>query len=83
MQQHIARMRFLCQFNIEGRVRQVNAQLIGEIMYCEEMLVSNYFQQYKLNQVFNIASKCILHTYLISSLKFLGSCEIFLIFPLF
>ncbi|GBN75824.1 hypothetical protein AVEN_240009-1, partial [Araneus ventricosus] len=40
IQQHIARMRFLCQFNIEGRVKQVNAQLIGEIMYCEEMVVS-------------------------------------------
>ncbi|GBM68568.1 Plexin-A2 [Araneus ventricosus] len=33
-------MRFLCQFNIEGRVKQVNAQLIGEIMYCEEMVFS-------------------------------------------
>ncbi|GIY30136.1 hypothetical protein CEXT_325961 [Caerostris extrusa] len=40
IQQHIARMRFLCQFNIEGRVKQVNAQLIGEVMYCEEMVVT-------------------------------------------
>ncbi|GBN70655.1 Plexin-A4, partial [Araneus ventricosus] len=40
VQQHIARMRFLCQFNIEGRVKQVNAQLIGEIVYCEEMVFS-------------------------------------------
>ncbi|GBM05654.1 hypothetical protein AVEN_85794-1 [Araneus ventricosus] len=37
-------MRFLCQFDIEGRVKQVNAQLIGEIMYCEEMVFSYSIQ---------------------------------------
>lgn len=37
IQQHIARMRFLCQFNIEGRVKQVNAQFVEGIMYCDEM----------------------------------------------
>lgn len=29
--------RFVCQFNIEGRVRQVNAQLLGETVYCDPM----------------------------------------------
>lgn len=30
--------RFNCQFNIEGRVRHVPAQLLGDIIYCDSML---------------------------------------------
>lgn len=30
--------KFNCQFNIEGRVRQVSAQLLGDIIYCDSML---------------------------------------------
>ena len=29
--------RFVCQFNIEGRVTSVNAQLLGDVIYCDEM----------------------------------------------
>jgi len=39
--QHIAQFiiqnRFVCQFNIEGRVTSVNAQLLGDKIYCDEM----------------------------------------------
>ncbi|XP_067122898.1 plexin A3-like, partial [Centruroides vittatus] len=31
---------FVCQFNIEGRVRQVHAQFIGENIHCEPMMFS-------------------------------------------
>ncbi len=27
--------RFVCQFNIEGRVKQVNAKLLSDTIYCE------------------------------------------------
>ncbi|XP_054724986.1 plexin A3-like isoform X2 [Uloborus diversus] len=54
LQQHIARMRFLCQFNIEGRVKQVNAQLIGEIMYCEEMVFSYSTQAPNITAAFAV-----------------------------
>ncbi len=30
-------IRFVCQFNIEGRVTSVNAQLLGDVIYCDEM----------------------------------------------
>ncbi len=33
--QFIVSTRFVCQFNIEGRVKQVNAQLLGDTIYCE------------------------------------------------
>ena len=33
----ISQTRFVCQFNIEGRVTSVNAQLIGEMVYCDQM----------------------------------------------
>lgn len=33
----IVSTRFVCQFNIEGRVRQVNAQLLGDTIYCDQM----------------------------------------------
>lgn len=35
--QFIVQTRFVCQFNIEGRVTSVNAQLLGEVVYCEPM----------------------------------------------
>ncbi|XKL61681.1 hypothetical protein PGB90_001514 [Kerria lacca] len=35
--QFIVQTRFLCQFNIEGRVSSVNADLIGDTISCEEM----------------------------------------------
>lgn len=37
IQPFIASTRFVCQFNIEGRVKQVNAQLLGDTIYCENM----------------------------------------------
>ena len=30
-------IRFVCQFNIEGRVTSVNAQLLSDTIYCDEM----------------------------------------------
>ena len=33
----IALFRFVCQFNIEGRVTSVNAQLLSDTIYCDEM----------------------------------------------
>ena len=33
----IIQTRFVCQFNIEGRVTSVNAQLLGDIIYCDDM----------------------------------------------
>ncbi|XP_013794744.1 plexin-A2-like [Limulus polyphemus] len=37
IQQFTPSTRFVCQFNIEGRVRQVKAQLLGDIIYCQYM----------------------------------------------
>ena len=36
-QQFIVQTRFVCQFNIEGRVTSVNAQLLGDTIYCDTM----------------------------------------------
>jgi plexin A len=36
-QQFIVQTRFVCQFNIEGRVTSVNAQLLGDTIYCDPM----------------------------------------------
>lgn len=33
----ISSTRFACQFNVEGRVRQVNAQLLADTVYCDPM----------------------------------------------
>lgn len=33
----IASTRFACQFNVEGRVRQVSAQLLADVVYCDPM----------------------------------------------
>eukprot|EP00096_Caligus_rogercresseyi_P001343 TRINITY_DN1211_c0_g2_i1.p1 TRINITY_DN1211_c0_g2~~TRINITY_DN1211_c0_g2_i1.p1 ORF type:complete len:1044 (+),score=347.68 TRINITY_DN1211_c0_g2_i1:181-3132(+) len=33
----ISNTRFVCQFNIEGRVTSVNAQMLGDIIYCDDM----------------------------------------------
>lgn len=35
--QFIVQTRFVCQFNIEGRVTTVNAQLLGDTIYCDPM----------------------------------------------
>ncbi|KAG9510737.1 Plexin-A1, partial [Fragariocoptes setiger] len=35
--QSIISTRFMCQFNIEGRVRQANAQLLGDTIFCDPM----------------------------------------------
>lgn len=35
--QFIVQTRFVCQFNIEGRVTSVNAQLLGDTIYCDQM----------------------------------------------
>ncbi|KAI5693636.1 hypothetical protein M8J76_003854 [Diaphorina citri] len=33
--QFMAQTRFVCQFNIEGRVTSVNAQFLGDVIYCD------------------------------------------------
>lgn len=33
----LSQTRFLCQFNIEGRITTVQAELISDILYCEQM----------------------------------------------
>lgn len=33
----IVQTRFVCQFNIEGRLISLNAQLLGDTMYCDAM----------------------------------------------
>lgn len=33
----IVQTRYVCQFNIEGRVSSVNAQLLGDTIYCDSM----------------------------------------------
>ena len=35
--QFIIQTRFVCQFNIEGRVTSVNAQLLSDTIFCDEM----------------------------------------------
>lgn len=35
--QIIVQTRFVCQFNIEGRVTSLNAKLLGDTIYCDEM----------------------------------------------
>jgi plexin A len=35
--QFIVQTNFVCQFNIEGRVTHVRAQLLGDIIYCDDM----------------------------------------------
>lgn len=36
LQQFIIQTRFVCQFNIEGRVTSVNARLLADTIYCDE-----------------------------------------------
>lgn len=36
-QQFITQTRFVCQFNIEGRVTSVNANLLSDTIYCDHM----------------------------------------------
>ena len=45
--QFIVQTRFVCQFNIEGRVTSVNAQLLGELIYCDAMEFA-YTSRYSL-----------------------------------
>lgn len=35
--QSILTTRFTCQFNVEGRVKQVNAQLLSDTVYCDQV----------------------------------------------
>ncbi|CAG0902543.1 unnamed protein product [Cyprideis torosa] len=35
-EQFIVQTRFVCQFNVEGRVKSVSASLIGDMVYCDE-----------------------------------------------
>lgn len=35
--QFIVQTNFVCQFNIEGRVTHVRAQLLGDTIYCDDM----------------------------------------------
>ena len=47
-------IRFVCQFNIEGRVRQVNAQLLADTIYCENLLFSYVTNQTNITAAFAV-----------------------------
>ena len=47
-------IRFLCQFNIEGRVRQVNAQLLSDTIYCKELLFTYVTNQTNITASFAV-----------------------------
>lgn len=38
--QFIVQTRFICQFNIEGHITTVNAELLGDTIYCDSMVFS-------------------------------------------
>ncbi|KAI2798414.1 hypothetical protein BLOT_012695 [Blomia tropicalis] len=47
-------IRFVCQFNIEGRVRQVNAQLLTDTIYCEPLQFSYVTNQTNITATFAV-----------------------------
>jgi plexin A len=46
--------RFVCQFNIEGRVKRVNAQLMGDTIYCESLEFSYIGNQPNISLQFDV-----------------------------
>ncbi|XP_049284927.1 plexin-A2 isoform X3 [Anopheles funestus] len=52
--QFIVQTRFVCQFNVEGRVTSVNAQLLGDTIYCDEMEFTYTAKTSKLNATFAV-----------------------------
>ena len=47
-------IRFVCQFNIEGRVKQVNAQLLTDTIYCEPLMFSYVTNQTNITVAFAV-----------------------------
>uniref|UniRef100_A0A0K2U8T1 Plexin A [Tribolium castaneum] n=1 Tax=Lepeophtheirus salmonis TaxID=72036 RepID=A0A0K2U8T1_LEPSM len=45
---------FVCQFNIEGRSTSTNAQMLGDIIYCEDMEFSYTSRAPKMNALFAV-----------------------------
>jgi plexin A len=45
---------FVCQFNIEGQVKQVNAQLLGNTIYCESLEFSYIDNQTNISSKFDV-----------------------------
>lgn len=52
--QFIVSTRFVCQFNIEGRVKQVNAQLLGDTIYCEGLEFAYQTNQMNITTAFAV-----------------------------
>lgn len=52
--QFIVQTRFVCQFNVEGRVTSVNAQLLGDTIYCDPMEFSYTAKASKLTATFAV-----------------------------
>lgn len=52
--QFIAQTRFVCQFNIEGRMASVNAQLLGDVIYCDPMEFSYTSRLSNINASFAV-----------------------------
>ncbi|XP_055615927.1 plexin-A2 isoform X1 [Toxorhynchites rutilus septentrionalis] len=52
--QFIVQTRFVCQFNVEGRVTSVNAQLLGDTIYCDAMEFSYTAKTPKLTATFAV-----------------------------
>jgi len=46
--------RYVCQFNIEGRVRQVNAQLLSDTIYCEALNFNYVTNQTNITATFAV-----------------------------
>jgi hypothetical protein len=59
--QFIVQTRFVCQFNIEGRVTSVNAQLLSDTIYCDEMDFTYTSRAPNITATFageNVCTKC-------------------------
>lgn len=52
--QFIVSTRFICQFNIEGRVKQATAQLLGDTIYCEGLEFSYQTNQQNITTAFAV-----------------------------
>ncbi|KAL1398190.1 hypothetical protein pipiens_002420 [Culex pipiens pipiens] len=52
--QFIVQTRFVCQFNVEGRVTSVNAQLLGDTIYCDAMEFAYSAKTPKLTATFAV-----------------------------
>ena len=52
--QFIVSTRFVCQFYIDGQVRQVNAQLLGETIYCEALEFNYTGNEPNISSLFSV-----------------------------